>query len=267
MSYALLRDFYLVTVDEIWEKSTTKSGIITSNTAIRNNVEELEDRGEYKRRYGRILELPIMLSDNEHEMIQPSLPQPRKFVGHDWIEWNARRGQRGYRPHENPRSRYYPSTFEQYECTRFSDLKGLVDAKVGDLIYFDHKSTDLERYMGRYGDQHMFSVRVDEILCVVKKGPIFVNHEHYVKSDIFPQGHWVFVKVNMESWADITLPSGIIMKVAPEALPLQGKVIAARKKERVGKNVLFERDADAPITIDGNELTCMVESDILATLK
>lgn len=267
MSYQLYRDFYLVTVDSIWEKTATKSGIITSHIPHIDQEEEVVERGEYKRRYGRVLELPLSFSDNDFETIAPSNPAPRAYVGHDWIAWNHRRGQRGYRDHEDPRSKYYPSTFERYESTKFSSFNGIVDIKQNDLVYFDHQATDMDRYMGKYGDQHMFSIRVDEILAVFKKGPVFINHEHYVKSHIYPQGHWVFVEINMESWADITLPSGIIMKVAPQALPLQGKVIAARRKELIGKNILFERDADAPITIDDKDLTCMPESDILATLK
>lgn len=267
MRYQLLRDYYLVQLDEIWESSKTKSGIITSNTAIQNNVEEVDERGVFKRRYGTVIEVPASLSDNELDLIDPGSPQPRRFVGHEWIQHQNRLGQRGYRDHENPAKRYYPSTFEAYETTKFSDLAGLLDVKVGDRVYFDHKATDVERYMGRHGSGHLFSVGAHEILCRTKKSPVFRNHERYVRTEIFPQGGWVFVQINFETWADITTPSGVIMKVAPEALPLQGRVIAAQKKELEGKNVLFERDADAPITIDTMELTCMQQSDILATLK
>lgn len=264
MRFQLTHDFYLVKLDEIWESRKTKSGIVTSNTAIQNNNEELEDRGEFKRRYGIVVECPLSLSDNELELIDPGLPQPRRYVGHEWIQRNNLMGQRGYRDHENPRKKYYPSTFEKYETTKFSDLK--IDVKVGDKIYFDHKATDVERYMGKHEGGHLFSIQANEILCKVKKSPVFLNHERYVH-EIFPQGGWVFVQINFESWTDITTPSGVIMKVAPEAVPLQGRVVAAQKKELEGKNVLFERDADAPITIDQRELTCMPESDILATLK
>lgn len=267
MRYQILRDFYLVKVDSLWESRETKSGLITSNTAIHSTNEETEDRGAHKRRYGKVIELPLELSDNEHLLIDPGMPQPRRYVGHEWIQQQNLIGQRGYRDHENPAKKYYPGTFEQYETTKFSDLAPLMDAKVGDRVYFEHNSTDVERYMGTYEDGHLFSIRVDEILCVVKKSPIFLNHERFVKSTIYPQGGWVFVRINFESWEDITMPSGIIMKKAPEALPLQGKVVAAQKKDLIDKNILFEREADAPITIDGDELTCMQGSDILATLK
>lgn len=267
MTYQLLVDYYLILVDSIWESTKTKSGIITSNTAIHSSNEETTESGEHKRRYGRIIQCPVSFSDAQVDMIDPGLPQSRTYIGHEWLQFQNRRGQRGYRDHENPRKKYYPSTFEKYDVITCEDYAKHVNVKNGDLIYFDPKATDMERYLGPFNGQHMFSVRVDEILCVVKKSPVFVNHERYVRSTILPQGRWVFVELNFESWEDITLPSGIVMKVAPEAIPLQGRVIAAQNKALERKNVLFERDADAPVTIDGKDLTCMRYDDILATLK
>lgn len=269
--YQMLRDFYLVWVDQIWESKETKSGLITSNTnfiAKQNASEEVEDRGEFKRRYGYVMEVPASFSDNDVEMIDPGLPTPRRYVGHDWLQMMRIAGYRGYREHETPFTKYYPSTFERYETIKMSDIGKMVDAKVGDLVYFDHKSTDVERYMGPFKEGHLFSIQVNEIMCVVKESAIFAGYNKYKERRIFPQGGWVFVKLNMESWEDITLPgTDIVIKCAPEALPLQGKVVAAQNKKLEGKNVLFERDADAPITIGEQELTVMPESDILATIK
>lgn len=266
-TYQFLRDFYLVWVDSIWESGKTKSGLITSNTAIQNNVEELEDRGSYKRRYGKILEVPASFSDNPVEEIDPGLPKPKAFIGHDWIEHQSQIGHRGYRLRENPQSKYYPSTFESIESIKFKDIKRLLSVKVGDTVYFEHFSTDVERYMGPYDGGHLFSVQANEILCVLGERKIFESHSKYKRKEIHPQGGWVFVRINMETWEDITLPSGIIMKVAPEALPLQGRIVASQRADQIGKDVLFERDADAPITVDSKELTCMRQSDILAILR
>lgn len=275
MKCSLVRDFFLVFVDDLWESHTTKAGLISSNTGWisgQNSSEETEDRGEHKRRYGIIVEVPCSYSDTALEMIDPGLPQPRKYVSHDWIQQMQNAGHRGYREHENPAGRYYPSTFEEYETVKMSDIGKRVDAKQGDKVYFEPRATDMERYMGAYNhnglEGHLFSVQVNEILCVAKKSPILINHEHYVKEKIYPQGGWVFVEISMEDWKDITTPAGVIIKVAPEALPLQGKILAAQREDlKPGLNVLFERDADAPITVDGVEMTCMQESDILAIIK
>lgn len=272
--YQLVRDFYLVWVDRIWEDRKTKSGIITSALAVSNNsvkdhnaLEELEDRGEYKRRFGRVIEVPASFSDADVDMIDPGLPQPRRYVSHDWIQGMKLAGWRGYRDHENPLDKYYPSTFERYEVITTSDIAKCVDVKVGDKIYFEHTCTDKERYMGRFDGGHVFSVRVNEVLCAIREVSIFQGSPKYKRDRIFPQGGWVFVKLNMEDWKDITTPGGIIVKCAPEALPLKGTVVAAQKKELEGKSILFEADSDAPVIVEGRDLTCMRESEILATIK
>ncbi len=273
-NYRLTRDFYLVFVDEIWESKKSKSGLITSVTANANNgaplqaLEELEDRGEYKRRYGTVLQLPASFSNADLEMVDPGLPSPRRYVGHDWLQNMRNIEQRGYRNHEPAHRKYYPSTFDRYDTVTMSDYAKRVNVQVGDKVYFDHKSTDVERYMGRYKDGHIFSIAVNEIVCGVRQEKIFKGYSGYKSSVIYPQGTWVFVKLNMETWEDITLPgTNIVVKCAPEALPLQGRVVAAQKKELEGKNILFERDADAPITVEGKEMTCMEERDILAVIK
>jgi co-chaperonin GroES (HSP10) len=271
MKYRMLRDFYVVWLSQVWEERP--KSLITSPNAMANNnapvnaLEQLEDDHELRRRYGTVMELPLSFSDSMVEIIDPGSPQPRRYVGHDWIEQQHQQGKRGYRDHENPQDRYYPSTFERYECITRQDIAKLVDVQVGDTIYFEPRATDVERYLGPYKEGHMFSIRVDEILCKTKRSPIFISHQHHVQEKIYPQGGWVFVQISMEDWKDITTPSGIIMKVAPEALPLRGKCIAAQNKKLEKMEVLFEIEADAPIEIDGRSLTCMREDDILATLK
>lgn len=266
MTYRLLRDFYLVWVDQIWESEKTKSGIITRNTAAIHTNEEVEDRGTFKRRYGYVMQPPISFSDTTNPdlpIIDPGAPAPRRFVGHDWIQEMCVGGHRAYR--EDAHLKYYPSTFEQYETMTCADVAKNVDVKIGDKVYFDHKSTDVERYMGPYKEGHIFSVRVDEIICSVKESPIFEGYNKFKQKRIIPQGLWVLVELNMETWETITV-NGIIVKQAPEAIPLQGKIVAGRDMN-VGQNILFEREADAPITVEGRELTCMWADDVLAELK
>jgi co-chaperonin GroES (HSP10) len=265
----LLNDFYLVLVDQVYESSTTKSGIITSNTAIINH--EQEDRGEFKRRYGRVLEVPMCFSDTVVEAVDPGNPPPRTYVGHEHIKRMRDAGYRaGTRQYDH--RVYYPGTFEKYDVVTCKDIAKRVDVNKGDIVYFREISTDVERHMGPYQGGQMFAVRVDEIHAVVKEAAVFEGYNAYKKRKIFPQGGWVFVQLNMETWEDITIPipgqaQGIIAKVAPEALPLQGKVLHAQRKQLEGKNVIFHRDADAPITVDGKEMTVMVEDDILAIIK
>jgi co-chaperonin GroES (HSP10) len=271
--YTLLRDFYLVQVDDVWETSKTKSGIITKNNAYHahdNAVDELEDRGEHKRRYGKVIDIPLDLSDDVMvELIDPGTPQSRRYIGHEWLNKMNRMQARGYRDHEDPRQKYYPGTFENYGIVSVRDVAKRNTVKIGDKVYFEHTCTDMEYYLGKHGDGHLFAMRADKILCVVKLRPIFLNHEHHAQKQIIPQGDWVFVELSMEGWDDITVEIAgkpVLMKVSPEALPLQGKVVAG-PKDLEGKTVVFEREADAPIEIEGANLTCMRLSDILATIK
>jgi co-chaperonin GroES (HSP10) len=271
--YTLLRDYYLVLVDDLWENGKTKSGIITVNTAYHsknNAADETEDRGEFKRRYGKIISIPMEFSDDFMiDLIEPPSPQSRRYVNHAHIQKMNLRQERGYRDHEDPRRHYYPSTFEKYDFVSIRDVAKNNTVQVGDRAYFLPTATDVERYLGPYAGGHLFSVRADEIICTTKKSPIFVNHEHYVQTKITPQNDWVFAEIDMEDWEEITMKVGGVdmqVKVSPEAKPLRGKCVAG-PTELVDKKILFEREADAPVTIDGRNLTCMRLGDVLATLK
>lgn len=280
MTYQLTRDFYIVWVDDIWESKKTKSGIITTNTALhsKNNAkDEVEDRGEFKRRYGIVQEVPAVFSSEMVEMIAPLNPQPRRYVDHEHIQRMHNSQARGYRDirirlvngseyHEDPRAHYYPSTFDKYEVIGKDKFARGNDINKGDVVYFDHTCTDVEHYLGAYKQGHLFAMSVENIMCVQREIQVFKGHKLKQKR-IFPQSKWVFVRLDMEDWKDVVNELGLQVKMAPENKPLQGTVVAAQNKELEGKTVLFERDADAPITVDNRELTVMRESDILATLK
>lgn len=281
----LTRDFFRVAVDKVFETTTTPSGITTSNTAVIDPNQE--NRGYYKRRYGTVLEVPVEFTDQVVDVVDPGSPSPKCFVGHSHIMGLINMGYQV----SMAQSRYYPSTIERYDVITRRDLAKKVNVKVGDRVYFMEHATDEERHLGSHKGKEHFAVAVDEIQLVVKKKHIFVNHQAKLDHDIFAQGRWVLVKPDMESWEDITLPSGIIAKVAPgakwelvpndentnlaptwqmttEGKPLQGFVRATNRKDlKVGDKIIFQRDADAPITVEGEELTIMHEDDILAKIR
>lgn len=257
----LLRDFYLVAVDQLFESGTTPSGIITSNTAIIHP--EQEDRGEFKRRYGTILELPVGFSDSHVSIVDPGSPAPRKFVGHDHIEFQRKYGYGNY-----TNKNYYPSTFEKYEEITCIDIAELVDVSVGQRIYFDEKATEQERYMGMHKGKLLYSIRVDEIICSIKFG--------MKKNQIQAQGHWVILEPKMEDWNDILIPiegkpkeEWLQGKVSPDRIWLNGIVRSVNNRDDLqdGDTVIFMRDADAPITIEGKDYTCMYNDEVLAKVS
>lgn len=261
--YQLLQDFFLVWVDKIWESKTTKSGIITSNTAIHNSSMETTESGAHKRRYGYVVEAPAGYSDRHFERIDPGLPTPRAYVGHDVMQMARLAGVRGFREHEHPEKMYYPSTFQYAELT-IADMAKSVDVRKGDLIYMLPTATDMERYMGPYKDGHLFSVKVTEILCKVVEKPVFEGFNKYKKKQILAQGRWVLVEVDTKDWKKTTI-AGTEVLLAPEGETLTGRAVSGHGLD--GKRIIFERDADAPVEIEGRELAAMEYRDVLATIK
>ncbi len=255
----ILHDYYLVAVDQLFESNTTPYGIITSNTAIIHP--EQEDRGEFKRRFGVVMEVPVAFSDNPVSMEDPGSPAPRKFVGHDWIELMRTIGHKDY-----DHKRYYPSTFEMYKPITCKDVSKKVNVVEGEKIYFDEKATETDRYMGMYEGKLLYSIRVDEIICCIRKTP---TNKH----KIFMQGGWLLLEPDMENWEEITIPiegknkdQWLQAKIAPEGRWLRGIVRATNGRDDLkgGDKVVFVRDADAPITVEGKEYTVMMHDEVLA---
>lgn len=265
----LTNDYYLVLVGQLFESFTTPSGLISSNTAVINP--ETEDRTEHKRRYGTIMEVPLNFTDADVAMVDPGLPSPRKYVGHEWIEKMRQSGYRQGIRQYNERA-YYPSTFERYDTVTCADIAKLVDAKKGDKVYFSENATEEDRFMGPYKGGLLFAVRVDEIQAVVREMKIFTGMKRQKR--IFMQGGWVLVRLDMESWEEISvrIPGQaipLVVKAAPEAKPLRGWVVEVAKRPdlKAGDHIVFERDADAPCMVEGKELVIMKDEDILAKIS
>lgn len=265
----LTNDYYLVLVDQLFESSTTPSGIITKNTAAINP--ETEDRSEHKRRYGKVLEVPLNFTDAHVSMVDPGYPAPKRFVGHEWIEMMRQAGHsQGLRPYDE--RAYYPSTFEQYEQITCADVAKLVDVKKGDKIYFSENATEEERFMGKFQGGLMYAIRVDEIQAVVREMKIFTGMKPQKR--IIMQGGWVLVENDMETWEEISIPIPgqavpLVIKAAPEHKPLRGWVreVAKRPDLKVGDHIVYERDADAPCVVEGKELVIMKDEDILSKIR
>jgi co-chaperonin GroES (HSP10) len=267
----LTNDFYLVLVDQLFESRTTNSGLISSNTAIINPT--TEERSEFKRRYGKVLAVPLNFTNNHVSMVDPGSPAPRKYISHEWIEYMRQWGHRqGVRPYDA--KVYYPSTFEKYDVITCADLGKKMDVEVGDKIYFNESCTEDERFMGKYQGKLMYSIRVDEIQAIVRTSPVFEGYSKFKRSKVIMQGGWVIVKIDMETWEEISVPIPgqavpLIVKSAPEAKPLRGwiKEIDNRPDLKRGDHIIFERDADAPCMFEGEELVIMKDEDILAKIQ
>lgn len=242
-------DYFLVTVDQKYESTVTKSGIITTNVAwVDQNYEETDDRYKYKRIYGRVEACPRGFSDTPHSLVDPGIPHPRKYMSHDMISHRVRMGAK-----EMGRHNYNPSTFDDFEKVTLADIGRKTDVKRFDKIYFDYRVTEEDNLVGKHEGKELYKVRVDQILCVVRD------------EEIIMQGGWCLVEPDMETWEEITTKSGIVMKPQPQAKYLKGimRHISPDYNIGAGDNILYEKHADWTVTIEGSDYYAIEERDIL----
>lgn len=263
----ILLDYYLVTIDQLYDKSTTPSGIVTLNSAY--IAEDTEDHYINKRIYGTVVGCPVGFSDTTVEVIDPGIPAPRKYISGDYLQMRANQGYNG-RVYKKDRS-YYPGTFEEFEAITLVDIAKKTNIHKGQRVYFDYNATEEENLRGKFRGQDMYQIRIDEIYCTVdfKEKIISGGGSQRPVIDLVPkitmQGGWVLVEPDMESWESITTPSGIIKKPNPEIRELRGQVKHIGKRPDVKRNdwIIFTKFADAIMNIEGHNYFCMHESDII----
>lgn len=242
-------DYFLVTVDQKYESSTTSSGIITTNSAWVDKIyKETDDRYAYKRVFGRVESCPLGYSDTVVSLIDPGLPPPRKYISHDMIADRVRQGYTNL-----SRKNYCPSTFEDFKKKTLQDVGLRLSIERFDTIYFDYRVTEPDNLVGSHEGKELYKVRADQIICSVKDG------------EIIPQGGWCLVEPNMETWEEITTKSGILMKSAPQAKYLEGTVrhISPLYNIKSGDKILYEIAANWTVNIEGKDYYVIEEEDIL----
>lgn len=237
----IIHDYFIITIDQ---RYNTGDGIIKINDAYMEDW--AEEHLKYRRQYGVVITLPGAFSDTVTDIVTPGSPEPRLFVSGEYIERLLRMGYTRV-------PQYNPSTLEKFPEIKLSDIAKKVKVLPKDIVYFDQSVTDPENYLGKHNGQEMYKLRVDQIYCSVRNG------------QIIPQGGWCFVEPKMETWEEITTPSGIVKKPNPEAVYLEGFVrhIAAREDIKSGDHIIYQRHADYKMTIEGAEYYVMREEDLL----
>lgn len=260
----LLHDNYIITIDQRYENSQSKSGLIPLNTAIFADNDEQEYRRdihhfEHKRIYGQVITCPINFTDTRYNLIDEGTPEYKGFVSHDFIQTYYNRGFQ----HKQSIPKYYPSTFEGYEAVTKRDLGAMTDVQPGDRVYFDYKITEPDNYLGMFRGQQMYRLDVEYLFCVIRKYKSTVDHR--IKKEIIMQAGWMLVEPDMETWEEITSPAGIIMKVQPKAKALRGIVRHVRNKNRLkpGEKILYEPYADYLMKVEGKDYYCMREDEVI----
>lgn len=255
----ILQDFYIVLIDKKYNSEVTKSGLITLNAAYME--EWAEEHLKHRRQFGTILRKPATFSDDMLDIVTPGLPEPRLFVSGEYRAYEAQRGRRTI-------AEYYPSSLDKFDVITIADYAKNVKVQPGDKVYFDYLATDQERFLGSYQDKgDMYMLRVDEIYCSVKTSRI-ANMAGEYPITVTPQGGWCMLEPDMQTWEEITTPSGIVKQPFPHAKYLLGYVrhISKRDDVKAGDHVIYQRNADYNLSIEGKDYLVMREDDILCKI-
>ena len=248
-----LHDYFDFVVDKRFENES-KSGIITINESYISGGENEEAEGQinHRRIYGDVISVPRAFSGEKVTAIDPGLPSPKRYISGDEIQEKINLGMRSY-----SKADYSPTTYPGSEYITLKDIGKKTDIRVGDRVYVDYKATAFDQHEGMRDGKDIFKVRVDEIICVVRDG------------QLISQGGWTLVRPNKETWEDITTEMGIITKVAPENIPLEGFIMACDFTEglSVGDKIVYQNDADWLVKIEGEEIFAIQERDVIAKFE
>lgn len=250
----ILHDHYMVTVDQEFEVVKMKSGLHSLNAAYFE--EEQESKYKFKRQWGTVVNIPAVFTDTVFDVVDTGMPQQRKFIPSELIQAMANQGYKKL-------PTYWPSTFDEFEEIKLSDIGAKMGVKVGDKIYFDYQVSDKENFLGMHQGNKMYKVEVDKIYCAVRREKSRVDGRY--RDIIVMQGGWVLVSPDVESWEEIKTETGLLRKPKPEAKSLLGFVKHVRPgiDLKAGDHVVYVRNADYVVRIEGTMYYVMREEDIL----
>lgn len=251
----ITQDYYIVAIDADFHTEKTNAGIITLNDAYAN-VEDM-DSNQHRKTFGTVLAVPDTFSETVVSLEDPGVPHYNVFVGSDYIEAKKRQGYTRL-------PQYYPSTFEEFETKTLKDWGDKVDVKKGDKVYFDYTVIEPENHLGPHKDKQMYKVRVDQIYCAVRRELKDVDWVCWT-TNIYMQGGWLLADLDMETWEEITTPSGIFKKPAPEAKSLRAFVRHSKKISN-GVHIVFLPMSDAMVKVEGREYACIHEDWVIAEI-
>ncbi len=240
----ILHDYFIVELEQLWEVKKTKSKIITLNDAhIQNRADDDDwERNKFKRIYGTVISCPRGYSDQKINPIETGSPQPRIYIGHDMIQERINEGFKDFADGKY----YHPGLLESYKFTTTEGFGMLVDVKVGERVFIDPMELEPENLVGAVDGHPHFKIRVDSILGA--------------GSPIRGQGGWTWIRPIKETWEEITSKAGIIMKPAPGYKNLVGTLLS-------GEQVYFQTNSEWPFQIDGEEMYCTEEENILCVVE
>lgn len=200
----IISDFFMMSVDSLYESSVNKEGILTLASSWVND--KTIERFGHKRVYGKIEAVPLTFTDRVVELIDPGFPNPKVYISGEYIGQQIKKGLK------YDKNYYSCAGCDGYGVTTMADVAKNCDIRRGDRVYFDPIVTEPDNYLGPHGKGHLYKVYPSDIVCVVRDGEILMQND------------WCLLSPVKETMEDITTASGIMMKSAPGAKYLQGRI-------------------------------------------
>lgn len=244
-------DQHIISVDKIYDDRATETGLIRLNTAWYRTEKEL-DRYERKLLIGTIVAVPDGYSEKNFMPIDPGIPNHKIFIGHDAIQEKRNLGAKW------GNEKYHPSTKERFDFLTIADYGAMIDAKVGDKVYFHPSVTEPENLIEEKDEKQFYYAAVNELICVMgEDGQIRV------------QGGFVLVEPHFESEDALESKTGIIIKTEVEAKMLEGTIKFVREGINLkrGDEILFLENSNWEIIIEGILYYAMLEEEIFLRKK
>lgn len=264
----IINDFFILSVDQKYESSLTKQGLVTLNTAHQNDTEI--ERFANKRIHGYVESCPINFTRQVLDLVDPGAAAPRAYVSGDYIAAKARAGYK--MNHEF----YSCSTWEGFKRITVADIAAKCDIQRGDKVYFGEWVTEPDNELGKHRGRTLYKAGCNEIICSVRDGSIIM------------QGDWCLVEPNVETWEDISIPTPFVMNGQPLTNP-DGSIRMRPKEEWIvkksqpenkpleafmrhfspfcdlqqGDKIIYNYGANWPMKVEGVEYFAVLKEDVL----
>lgn len=229
-----LYDHYLIQIPKVFDELET-NGIIGRNTAW--YIEQERDRYARKVRKGLVIAKPHAFTEDSYQPIDPGVPNPRVYLGHDQIQEMRNAGRKSL-------PEYYPSARERIDWLSLADIGRLVDVEVGEEVWFHPNVSEPENLHQELEIGNVYKAFPDVLICANGR----------------MQAGWVFVEPIQEN----NEVDGFVLSVEPEHKMLEGIVrnIRNRPDLRIGDHVYFQENSNWEYEVDGKLYFAMKEENI-----
>jgi len=233
-----LFDYHLIKIDSVYDQRPTETGLIRLNAAWYREEKEL-DRYERKLLTGTIAQVPIGYTETNFMPIDPGIPNPKIFIGHDIINNQRNIG------YDWSNAQYHPGEKEMIDFETIAEWGAKIDARLGEKCYFHPSVTEAENFV----EEGLYRCAVHELICVIRDGrPV-------------PQGGYVLIKPIVDE--QLESETGLITKLEGENDLAYGTVAYSSGDIKEGEKVIFLEYSDWKLNIEGEELFAMREEEVL----